>query len=150
MPKEGENLSQYVQTLTVWDRECYFKKMTLSDGTILIDPYVLTQWKDDMTALPSVEWPEIYTLFIEKPSVYSKEKLSAYKSLDAYNYVLNGHVQDLQYKDVSDEFCVVRAKVLPYLESNKELRLHCKLHLHGWVSNLHLMFSIFTSCVKLL
>ena len=58
MAKEGENLSQYVQTLTVRDWECFFfLKLVLSDGTILTDPYALTQWKDDMTGLPSVEWP---------------------------------------------------------------------------------------------
>lgn len=113
MAKDSENLSQYVRTLTARDRECYFKKLTLSNGTILTDPYAITQWKEDVTGLPSVEWPEIYTYFIEKPSVYTKEKLRAYKSLDAYNYVLNGHVQDLQYKDISDEFCAVRAEVLP-------------------------------------
>ena len=83
MAKEDANLSKYVQTLTVRDRECYFKKLTLSDGTILTDPYALTQWKDDVTGLPSVEWPEIYSYLIEKPSVYSKEKLRAYKSFSS-------------------------------------------------------------------
>ena len=57
MAKEGENLLQYEKTLTVRDRDCYFKKQTLSDGTILTDPYALTQWDDDVTGLPSVEWP---------------------------------------------------------------------------------------------
>ena len=49
----------------------------------MTDPYALTQWKDDVTGLPSVEWPEIYSYLIEKPSVYSKEKLRAYKSFSS-------------------------------------------------------------------
>lgn len=112
---DGENpiLSEYVRSLTVRDRDNYFKKLTLTNGTRLVDPYTLTQWMDELTGLPPVEWPDIYTYLIEKPSVYSKDKLRAYKSLDAYNYVLNGHVQVLKYKDLTDEFCVVRSEVLP-------------------------------------
>lgn len=113
MTGQNPSLPGYVRSLTAQDRECYFKKLTLTDGTRLPDPYTLTQWMEDLTGLPQVEWPDIYTYLIEKPSVYSREKLKAYKSLDAYNYVLNGHVQDLKYKYLSDEFCVVISEVLP-------------------------------------
>ncbi len=68
---------------------------------------------DDLTGLPTVQWPDIYTYLIEKPSVHTKEKLKAYKSLHAYNYILNEHVQDLKYKNLTDDFCGVRSKVLP-------------------------------------
>lgn len=107
MAQENESLLEYVQSLTVCDRECYLKKLTLTNGTRLADPYSLTQWMDDVTELPTVEWPDIYTHLIEKPSVYIKEKLRACRSLDAYNYVISGHVQNLEYKDLNDEFCFV-------------------------------------------
>lgn len=83
----GENLnisalSEYLRSLTVRDRDNYLKKLTLTDGTRLVDPYTITHWMDDLTGLPPIEWPDIYTYLIEKPSVYSKEKMRAYKSLD--------------------------------------------------------------------
>ena len=34
----------------------------------------------------------IYNFLIETPSLYTGESLKAYKSLDAYNYYLNGWV----------------------------------------------------------
>ncbi len=34
------------------------------------------------------------------------KKLRAYKSLDAYNYVVCGHVQMVLYSDIGDDFCV--------------------------------------------
>ncbi len=91
MAEENTSFSEYVRSLTLWDCECYFKKLTLTDGTRFADPYTLTHWMDDLTGLPTVQWPDIYTYLIEKPSVYTKEKLKTYKSLDAYDYVLNGH-----------------------------------------------------------
>lgn len=62
---------------------------------------------EDLIGLPTMQWPDIYTYLNEKPSMYTKEKLRAYKSLDAYNFVLNCHVQDLKYKNLTDEFCVL-------------------------------------------
>lgn len=58
-----------------------------------------------MSKWPAIVWPDIYTYIIEKPSVNTKEHLRAYKSLDAYNYVLCGHVQQIKFYD--------RASVLP-------------------------------------
>ena len=41
---------------------------------------------------PELEFGDIYNL-IETKGVYTKEKLKAYKSLEAYNYYHNGYVQ---------------------------------------------------------
>ncbi|KAJ8277581.1 hypothetical protein GJAV_G00076940 [Gymnothorax javanicus] len=124
MDEENAHFSEYVSTLTLRDRECYFKKLTLTDGTTFTNPYTLTHWMDDLTGLPTVQWPDIYTYLIEKPSVYTQDKLKAYKSLDAYNYVLNGHVQDLQYYYLSDDFCFMRAQVLPSQRQGQKTRMY--------------------------
>lgn len=68
-----------VQSLTLRDSDSYFGKLTLVDGSRLTDPYTMwpREWHEDLTGLPRVEWPDIYTYLIESPSVYSREKLRA-------------------------------------------------------------------------
>lgn len=95
------------------DRENYFNKLTLANGNQLPDPYGITEWVEDGTKWPNVQWPDIYLYLVEKPSVYTRESLRAYKSLDAYNYVMCGHVQSIKHHDFDNEFCVLKAKVLP-------------------------------------
>ena len=52
------------------------------------DPYEIDEefWIDDVSKWPSVEFPALYMYFIETPGGYTREKLKAYKSLEAYNY----------------------------------------------------------------
>lgn len=71
------------------------------------------QWVTDPTKWPKLQWLDIFLYLVEKPGVYMHEKLKAYKSLDVYNFVLCGHVQDIEYRDLSDGFCALRTEVLP-------------------------------------
>lgn len=71
------------------------------------------EWLDDLIKWPAIKWLEIYCFLVKKPSVYTKKNLGAYKSLDACNYVVCGHVQDVKYSDLNKEFCVLKAEVLP-------------------------------------
>lgn len=105
----------YTATLSSSDRAGYLSKLVLSNGHQLPDPYSIPaeQWVVDRSKWPPISWPDIYNYLIQTPSVYTKENLRAYKSLDAYNYVLCGHVQNVKYFDTGMEFCVLRAGVLP-------------------------------------
>lgn len=63
--------------------------------------------------------------------MFTHEKLRAYKSLDAYNYVVCGHVQMVLYSDIGDDFCVLKAEVLPSMtqvhDIYKTINLHYRL-----------------------
>ena len=60
----------------------------------------------------NIQWPDIYTYLVEKPSVYTSEKL-ANKSLDAYNYVTCGYVQNIKDHDTDSGFWVLKSEILP-------------------------------------
>ena len=116
----------YVDGLSPADRSGYEKKLMLSSGVMLPDPLPCTEWITDLKTWPSIEWPDIYTYLIDTPSVYTKEKLKAYKSMDAVNFVLCGHVQEVKYHKISDssEFCAMRAQVLPSQRQGVKTQLY--------------------------
>ena len=117
---QHSNLSEYAQSLVLKDRECYLNKLTLTNGYRLPDPYALKEWVDDISKLPSIQWPDIYTYLIDKPSLYTHDKLRAYKSLDAYNYVVCGHVQTVLYTDIDENFCAMKSDILPSQRQGKK------------------------------
>jgi hypothetical protein len=108
-------LSDHVKKLTSSDRKRYFDKIRLTDGTQLPDPFSLDNWSDDIAHLPDLSWIDVYTYLIDTPSVYTKEALKAWKSLDAYGLYACGHVQDCAFNAISasSDFCYIRAKVMP-------------------------------------
>ena len=50
----------------------------------------------DWAKWPHVEYPDIYNFLVESPIVYIGESLKVYKSLDAYNYYMNGWVSSIR------------------------------------------------------
>ena len=50
--------------------------------------FVNVEWQD----WPPVEYPDMYNYLISTPSIHTKDKLKAYKSLEAYTYFVNGWV----------------------------------------------------------
>lgn len=117
----------YYNSLSPSDKNSYSKKLTLVSGIRLTDPFAIPpcQWVNDETKWPRIQWPEIYNYLIDTPSVYTREKLKAYKSLDAYNFVLCGHVQDIQFHDYQVEnFVVLKTEVLPSQRQGKKTELY--------------------------
>ena len=79
------------------------------------DPHTLVEnWKDNVKLIPDITWFDIYIIFlINTPRLYTNENLKAYKSLEAYNFFVSGHVQDVAYHEMNNlsEFCFIKTKV---------------------------------------
>lgn len=89
-------LSAYYNSLSLSDKISYAAKLTLVNGIRLNDPYALDvgEWINDKKKWPRLQWPDIHSYLIETPSLYCQESLKSYKTLDAYSYVTDNHVQD--------------------------------------------------------
>ena len=73
------------------------EKLRFDDET-LPDSYGITEdlWLDDVTKWPSVEFGDLYTYLIVTKGPFTKEKLKAYKSLEAYSYFHDGYIRTVQ------------------------------------------------------
>ena len=83
--------SSYVDTLPQPEKLRYLEKLTLfSNGNGTEDPYKVPDgfWIDDVCQWPPVEFGDIYLYLINSPGQFTREKIKAYKSLDAYNYYI--------------------------------------------------------------
>ena len=104
----------YLSTLEANNRDLYMKKLQLLDNSQLPNPYDLVGWKNEVSLLPDISWPDIYNYLINHPSgVFTNESLNAYKSLDAYNYFVSGHVQEVYYHEIEKDckFCFIKSEV---------------------------------------
>lgn len=71
----------------------------------------LEAWVDDITTWPPLEFPDIVLYLITTPGEFTRERLKAYKSLEAYNYFASGWVGTCYIYSVNSEFCVLKAGV---------------------------------------
>ena len=108
-----QDMSDYVASLDYTAKKRYVEKLKV-DGSELKDPYSIaeSQWTEDMKAWPEIHFGDIYTYLIDTKGIYTKEKLKAYKSLEAYNYFFNGYVRTVLFCLCGD-FGVLKAKVNP-------------------------------------
>ena len=91
----------YLSTLDDNSRDLYMKKLQLADNSQLPNPYDLLGWKNEVSLLPDISWPDIYNYFINHPSgVFTNESLKAYISVNAYNYFVSGHAQEVYYHEL--------------------------------------------------
>ena len=103
-----------MKTLRTDDYDRHQAKLTLADVAHLSDTFVLsTGWDYDISKLPNITWRDVTEYVIDTPSVYTTESVKAYKSLNAFNYFLCGHVQDCFYHHVCNNqtFCFIKSKV---------------------------------------
>ena len=84
-----EQPSTYYNELFPSDKERYDKSYNVCmdlEHTGIRLAYLTQHWVDDVSKWPPVDYPSIYTYFIETPGGYTRERLKAFKSLEAYNY----------------------------------------------------------------
>ena len=80
----------------------YREKLKLATGEQLPDPYSLKEkWTNDISSLPEITWRDVTEYLLDTPSAYTKESIKAYKSLEAYDYFVCGHVQNLLPRNIS-------------------------------------------------
>ena len=94
--------TKYSSNLNSDDRKKYEEKLITADGTVLPDPYTLVEnWKDNVKLLCDITWADIYNYLINMASLYTNENLKAYKSLEAYNFFVCGHVHDVHIMELT-------------------------------------------------
>ena len=89
----------YASSLSGKEKEHYLRKLQClygcvsvlnddKDSLLALDPYEIPceDWMDDVSKWPPVEFPSIYAYLVDTPGEFTREKLKAYKSLEAYNY----------------------------------------------------------------
>ena len=84
------------------------------------DPYVTLEQRiqsEDWQNWPRIEYPDIYNYLIQTPSIYTGESLRAYKSLDGYNFFLNGWVSNVS---VTAAMCTPDIKLVWFCETLTE------------------------------
>ena len=138
MNNTWKSTSKYYEDLAPDDKKQYIQKLTLSNNEILPDPYNITEgWEDKVSLLPDVAYPDVYSYLIESPSDFTKDKLKAYKSLEAYNFFVSGHVQDIYVKLLKlRSFHCIKSEVLPSQRQGQTQTLYkvwVIVHSKGWV-----------------
>ena len=131
--------SQYFKELDEGDKGPYRKKLTLASGITFPDPYGIAEskWKDDVLLLPDITHLDLIQYLIDTPSEFTKESLKAYKSLEAYNFFLSGHVQDVFHHSIKGhDYCFIKSHVLPSQRqgiTQKPYQVWCCLHNTAWI-----------------
>ena len=73
--------------------------------------YILPRSELNLDNWPDIEYPDIYNYLISTPSLYTKDMLKAYKSLESYNYFISRWVGDVCMHKVSESKTILTGKV---------------------------------------
>ena len=73
-------------------------------------PGDVKDWRDDVTLLPDITWNDVTFYLTETPSIFTKENVRAFKSLEAYDYFVCGHVHECFYADIKGTDFLLREK----------------------------------------
>ncbi|KAK1902740.1 Protein FAM186A, partial [Dissostichus eleginoides] len=101
--------TDYVKQLNEPARRRYREKITAHIG---YDPYQLkkSDFSRDLSDLPAVEAMDITSYLVLHTSYYTASQMKAYKSLEAFNYLVCGWVNDLGTKEALNKCRLVFAR----------------------------------------
>ena len=106
-------MSDYFLSLDPVAKERYRQKLKIIGLDEKCEPYLDTcDYIDDMSLWPPVEFAHIFCYF-ERPGLYTKQQLMQWKSLDAYNYFVSGHVRPVTVKKVNSSIYILKAVINP-------------------------------------
>ena len=131
------SIQNYFESLNENDKLAYRKKLTLESGETLPDPYSLkNDWIEDVDALPEVSWEDVTHYLIETASIYTKGKLKVYKSLEAYDYFVCGHVQKCYYHPVKEthHFALLNHKF--FQVKGRVIQAICTMFRYAFIKNM--------------
>ena len=88
-------MNSYFESLDPPSRKRYMEKISVNGGT---DPYAIKSKKFgyNIENFPAVTYPDIVNYLIFGSSPFTANQLKAYKSLEAYNQVIEGCVRDVK------------------------------------------------------
>ena len=103
-------LNHFYSTLDPPGQKRYNEKTELIENK---DPDTLSEneFSVDFDNFPSISFPGIVNYLVFRPSPYSTDDMKAYKSLEAYNQVIEGWVRDRKVNLNENGLTAVRGKV---------------------------------------
>ena len=92
---DADAISDYFRSLDPPARKRYEEKIKFIDN---LDPYIIDNknFTYDIKDFPTISYPDIVNYLVFGTSPFSAEDMKAYKSLEAYNQVLEGWVIDVK------------------------------------------------------
>ena len=95
-----QETSEYSVDLSDEDLTRYREKLKLATVEQLqIHKLSRKIWINDISSLPETTWRDVTEYLLDTPSAYTKESIKAYKSLEAYDYFVCGHVQNCYHHE---------------------------------------------------
>ena len=92
----------YFNELQKEDKAKYKHKLTLTNGQLLPDLYgIVENMKTDVKRIPDISWGDMYNYQVNSPSEYTYDNVKAYRSLEAFNFFVCNHVQDIYYNEIA-------------------------------------------------
>lgn len=121
-----------------YTRKIIQEKVDPRNGDTFPDPCKITDgWCVDPSSLPDISFADIYVYLIHTPSEFTHEKLKAHKSLEAFNFFICGHVQNIGLKKITNQsYFLLRSSVLPSQRQGQASVLYevwVAIHETGWI-----------------